>query len=75
MTFPITVRPGTSLPAWNVRRMPLFAIVSGFSPVMSDDSNRIDPASGLSRPVTQLKKVVFPEPFGPMMPWIVPFST
>src|SRR6266446_4674761 len=32
------------------------------------------PASRRSRPVTQLKSVVLPEPLGPMRPWIRPAS-
>lgn len=33
------------------------------------------PASGFRWPVMQLKSVVFPEPLGPMMPWMVPAAT
>src|SRR5437899_7159978 len=33
------------------------------------------PASGLRAPVTRLKNVVLPAPFGPMIAWIPPVST
>ena len=47
--------------------MPLREIRSGGSPVMSSPSNRMRPDVGRSTPVRQLKKVLFPAPFGPMM--------
>src|ERR1700756_554080 len=37
------------------------------SPVMSSPLNRMRPEVGLSTPVKQLKKVLLPAPFGPMM--------
>src|SRR5499426_3903482 len=42
---------------------------------MSRPSKRMCPASGPSAPVTRLKNVVLPAPFGPMIAWIPPAST
>src|SRR5262245_38175784 len=42
---------------------------------MSLPSKRMRPASGPSAPVTILKNVVLPAPFGPMIAWILPAST
>ena len=47
--------------------MPFCEIMFGGSPVMSSPLNTIRPAVGRSTPVRQLKKVLFPAPFGPMM--------
>ena len=40
--------------------------------VMSRPSSRICPASGRRKPLSRLKAVVLPAPFGPMMPRIAP---
>src|SRR6266852_1398655 len=45
----------------------------GFS--MAFPLNRITPASGRSYPVITLKRVVLPDPFGPIKPAIEPCST
>src|SRR5262245_14521727 len=42
---------------------------------MSRPSKRMRPVSGPSAPVTRLKNVVLPAPFGPMIAWIPPAST
>ena len=44
-------------------------------PASSPPRNRIEPAVGRRAPDRQLKRVVFPEPFGPMSPRISPSST
>ena len=44
-------------------------------PVVSLPSSRTSPALGVSWPSTQLKRVDFPEPFGPIMPRISPSRT
>ena len=55
---------------WNVRAMPRPTIALGRRPTMLWPSKRISPWSGASSPVTTLKKVVFPAPFGPIRPTI-----
>ena len=47
----------------------------GGSPAMSSPSNRMRPLVGRSTPVRQLKKVLLPAPFGPMMARISPRGT
>src|SRR5471030_3020164 len=47
--------------------MPFCEIILDGKPVMSSPSNRIRPLVGRSTPVRQLKKVLLPAPFGPMM--------
>src|SRR5688572_25017454 len=42
---------------------------------MSWPSNTRRPALGASTPVTRLKSVVFPAPFGPITAWMAPAST
>src|SRR5438132_4399482 len=60
---------------WKVRQMPsAVRRYAGRSPI-SLPSKRMCPASALSAPVTRLKKVVLPAPFGPMIAWIPPAST
>ncbi len=48
---------------------------SGPSPAMERDLNRISPLSLGRKPVTRLKTVVFPEPFGPISPVMLPSAT
>ena len=52
---------------WNVRAIPHRTRSSGGSGVMSLPSKTIAPAVGAKSPLTRLKNVVFPAPFGPMM--------
>ena len=52
--------------------MPLREMRSGGSPVMSSPLNRMRPEVGRSTPVRQLKNVLLPAPFGPMMARISP---
>ena len=47
--------------------MPFCEILLGGRPVMSSPLNRMRPLVGRSTPVRQLKKVLLPAPFGPMM--------
>ena len=47
--------------------MPFCEIRLGGSPAMSSPLNRIRPEVGRSTPVRQLKKVLLPAPFGPMI--------
>src|SRR5688572_6814019 len=53
---------------WKEREIPSRAIWCGGMPVMSRPSNRMRPRSGAWRPVSRLKQVVLPAPFGPMIP-------
>jgi len=55
-----------------VRAIPRFANLCGGSPVTSPPLSRTLPFSGEINPVTTLKSVVFPAPFGPMRPSISP---
>ena len=47
--------------------MPFCEIAFEGSPVMSSPSNMMRPLLGRSTPVRQLKNVLLPAPFGPMM--------
>jgi hypothetical protein len=51
---------------WNVRPTPICARLCAPRRVMSRPSKTKLPAVGLIRPLTMLKNVVFPAPFGPM---------
>ena len=53
---------------WNERDSPRPAMRRGAIPVMSCPANRTLPRSGLKRPVSTLKQVVLPAPFGPIRP-------
>src|SRR5438034_6168110 len=55
--------------------MPSFACASGEARVTSTSSNMIRPPVGARSPATQLKKVDFPAPFGPIRPTISPDAT
>src|SRR5581483_12323330 len=60
---------------WKVRATPIPVIRSGRARVMSRPSNAIRPEVGLYNPVSMLKKVVLPAPFGPMIETIECGST
>ena len=60
---------------WNVRATPRAVMRSARQPVMSWPSNTRRPALGASTPVTRLKSVVLPAPFGPITAWMAPGST
>src|SRR3954452_3546207 len=51
---------------WNVRPIPRSVKACGGLPVMSSFANHTRPFVGLYTPVSMLKNVVFPAPFGPM---------
>ena len=59
---------------WKVRANPARATLS-MRVGSSLPSSRTDPDVGVSRPVRQLKNVVFPAPLGPMSPTISPAFT
>ncbi len=50
--------------------MPLREIAFEGRPVISSPSKMMRPPLGRSTPVRQLKNVLLPAPFGPMMAWI-----
>ena len=55
--------------------MPFCEITFEGSPVMSSPLKTMRPAGRRSTPVRQLKNVLFPAPFGPMMAWVSPRLT
>ena len=57
---------------WNVRPIPRAVIACGGMWTTSVPSNTIDPDVGLYTPVSWLKKVVLPAPFGPISATIAP---
>ena len=75
MTFSRTVIAGKRRTFWKVRAIPSFRIWLGRSPTTSCPPKTIEPSSGVSIPVTRLKKVVFPAPLGPMTLTTSPSST
>src|SRR5688572_24881954 len=58
--------------SWKVRTMPRAAIRCEGTPSIGVPSNDQSPASGLSKPVMRLKKVVLPAPLGPINAVIEP---
>ena len=70
-----TVSRGNTRAAWKVRPRPRRAATWGGRPVMSRPSSAIRPRSGLTAPAMQLKSVVLPDPFGPMIPTSSPAPT
>src|SRR5437899_1862794 len=73
-TFSSVVALGRMLVIWYERAMPFCEMRLGGSPVMSSPLNKMRPDEGRNTPVRQLKKVLFPAPFGPMMAQISPRS-
>src|ERR1700732_2260172 len=73
--FSSVVALGRTLVIWYERAMPFCEIQSGESPVISPPLNKIRPDEGRNTPVTQLKKVLLPAPFGPIIARISPRST
>ena len=57
---------------WNVRPTPSAAIACGGFPDDLRPSNTIEPEVGLYTPVSRLKNVVLPAPFGPISATIEP---
>src|SRR5712691_9508252 len=74
-TFSSTEAPGRMLVIWYERAIAFREITCGGSPAMSSPWNTIWPLVGRSTPVTQLKRVDLPAPFGPMIPRIWPGGT
>src|SRR5215813_4561647 len=60
---------------WKVRQMPSAVRRYDASSPISRPAKRMCPASGPRAPVTRLKNVVLPAPFGPMIAWTPPAST
>ena len=65
-TFSSEVMCWNSRMFWNVRPIPRSVIACGGFAVTSSPSKTIVPPVGLYTPVSMLKKVVLPAPFGPM---------
>ena len=74
-TFSSVVALGRMLVIWYERAMPFCEMPSGGSVVMSSPLNRMRPEVGCNTPVRQLKKVLLPAPFGPMIARISPRLT
>src|SRR5581483_1437525 len=74
-TFSPTLSSRTSTGAWNVRMNPFRARTGGPPRSSCRPSTAIVPASGFSLPAMRSTSVVFPDPFGPINPWIEPFRT
>ncbi len=75
MTFSRALNSSNSVMIWNERATPLPAIACGAIPATSSPSRRMRPRLGFTRPVSTLKNVVLPAPFGPMMPCSSPSVT
>src|SRR5436305_171809 len=73
--FSKVVALGRMLVIWYERAMPLREMRSGDAPVMSSPSNRMCPEEGRNTPVRQLKNVLLPAPFGPIIARTSPCST
>src|SRR5918996_727395 len=74
-TFSSTVDSRNSVVAWNVRAIPRRQIWEGRRPDTRSPLKTISPEDGASTPVSRLKTVLFPAPFGPIRPWIVRGAT
>ena len=70
--FSITVSRESTLVSWKVRTMPSRATRYAGMPLRLRPLNDQEPSSGLSKPVSRLKNVVFPAPFGPISAVITP---
>ena len=60
---------------WKLRERPRRVISCGSSPSMRRPCSSMRPAESGKRPLTRLKSVVLPAPFGPMMAWREPVAT
>ena len=65
-TFSRLVIVGNRRMFWNVRPTPRCVTACGGRPATSRPSNRISPEVGVYTPVSMLKNVVLPAPFGPI---------
>src|SRR5690554_3742901 len=70
-----TLRSANTRVCWKVRTMPRRARAWGAMPVTSSPKRKTRPPEGLMKPVTTLKVVVLPAPFGPTRPRISPSLT
>src|SRR5689334_20145544 len=59
---------------WNVLMTPREAITFGRAPAMFSPFQTTRPPVGGNKPASRLSSVVLPDPFGPKMPMISPFS-
>ncbi len=64
--FSMTVRRASALVNWNVRTMPSLATLCADESDIRWPLKCEIPSSGVSNPVSRLKNVVFPAPFGPI---------
>ena len=71
-TFSQTVISRNRRTPWNVLPIPSRQIWAAVMCVIEPPRNRTSPDVGRVNPVTRLKTVVLPAPFGPMMPSISP---
>src|SRR3978361_2255280 len=74
MTCSNTESSENSCGFWNVLITPSEAMTLGRAPATSLSFQNTRPALGGSNPASRLSSVVFPDPFGPKMPMISPFS-
>src|SRR3989442_5984058 len=74
-TLSSTVDSRNSVVAWNVRAIPRRQISEGRRPDTRAPLKTISPEDSGSTPVSRLKTVLFPAPFGPIRPWIVRGAT
>ena len=73
-TLSSTDSRGNTLADWKVRTMPAWAIAYAGLPARSWPSNLQLPPSARSKPVSRLKNVVLPAPFGPIRATMRPAS-
>ena len=72
ITFSSALNAISGLAIWKVRPMPSCARACGASRLIWVPRRRTSPSVGASWPLSKLKKVVLPAPFGPMMLTISP---
>src|SRR6056300_109265 len=70
--FSRTVSRPNAFVSWNVRTWPIFATLCAGTPARSFPEKDHVPVSGLSKPVSRLKRVVFPAPLGPIRAVMAP---
>src|SRR5690606_1996989 len=73
--FSSTVSRPRAFVSWKVRTCPIRATRNAGTPLRRLPSKVQVPVSGLSKPVSRLKRVVLPAPFGPMSAVIAPRGT
>lgn len=75
MIFSLTVISRNTPADWKLRPIPDLAREYGESLVISCPWNQMEPCRGCTKPDTALRSVVFPHPFGQMIPTISPGAT